>query len=213
MGDGHAPAGFANGIVAILVIRVGHEHVPLTVDHVRVEVVWSAGVVDVVPRIHPRWICFVRYVNERDADLSGVAPLPDVRVGITGVNQLILLNDVFATVVFEVLHVEHLRVRVVVYASDGCVVRVRHVHDVHVVPTSEVGVRSAVGGGGDLDLCVTWSGQGIEVEKFHVVGSEFMLTCVFVVVSLALNQWIARLHGRVFARGRLNVIAEDQQRC
>ena len=126
--------------------------------------------------------------------MGGVAPLANVGVGITRVNELILLDDIFPAVVFEVLDIQDLGVWVVVHAGDGGVGGVGDVHNVHVVPSSKVSVRIAVGRGGHLNFGVSGCGQGVEIEKFHVVRSQFMLTGVFVVVALALNQWIAGLH-------------------
>ena len=126
---------------------------------------------------------------------------------------MVLLNNVFTTVVFEILNVQHLRVRVVVHAGDRGVVRVGNIHDVHVIPTCKIGIRFAVGRGRHLNFGVAGCGQGVEIEKFHVVRTEFVLTGIFVVVAFALNQWVASLHRRVFTRGRLNIVTEDQQRC
>ena len=67
--DGHAAAGFTDGVVAVIVIGVGDEHVPLAVDHVGVEVVRAGGMVRIVPRINPRRVGFVRVIDERNGDL------------------------------------------------------------------------------------------------------------------------------------------------
>ena len=47
--DGHTTAGFTQSRIALLVIRVGYENVPFSIDHVRVEVVRTTWMVDVVP--------------------------------------------------------------------------------------------------------------------------------------------------------------------
>ena len=49
MSDGDPAARFADGCVAVVVLGVRDEHVPLAVDHVRVEVVRPGWMVDVVP--------------------------------------------------------------------------------------------------------------------------------------------------------------------
>ena len=213
MSDGDAPTCFANGIVAIVVVGVGHEHVPLAIDHVRVEVVWASGVIDVVPRINPGRIGFVRDIDERDRDLSGVAPLANVRVRIAWVNELVLLNDVFTAIVFEVLDIKHLRVRVVVHAHHRGVVWVGHVDNMHVVPPSKIGIGFTVGCGCHLDLGVPWCGQGIEIKQFHVVTAKGVLAGVLVIVTLTLNQWIVVSKYRIFNDIGLDIVSENQQGC
>ncbi len=160
----------------------------------------------IVPRVNPNGVRFVRHVNERDADLGWIAPLANVGVRITRINELILLDDVFSAVVFEVLDIQHLGVWVVVYPGNGRVHWIGHVHNVHIVPTSEVSVRFPVRCGGHLHFGVSGRGQGVEIEKFHVVRSEFVLTGIFVVVSLFLDQWVTGFHGRVFLNGLLNIV-------
>ena len=49
VGNRHATASFPDGVVAVVVVGVGHEHVPLTINHVRVEVMWAGGVIGIVP--------------------------------------------------------------------------------------------------------------------------------------------------------------------
>ena len=210
VGNRHATASFPDGVVAVVVVGVGHEHVPLTINHVRVEVMWAGGVVGIVPRINPRWVGLVCDVDERDGHLSGVAPFADVRVGVARVHELILLNDVFSAVVFEVLHVKHLRVWVVEDACHGGVVRVGHVNDVHVVPTGKISVGFAVRRCGDLDFGVSGRGQGIKVEQFHVIAAEFMLAGVLVIVAFPLNQRVAVLQRWIFNDVGFNIVPEDQ---
>ena len=47
--NGDSTAGFADGIVAFIVIGIGDEHIPFAVNHVRVEVVRAAGMVAIIP--------------------------------------------------------------------------------------------------------------------------------------------------------------------
>ena len=126
---------------------------------------------------------------------------------------MILLNDVFSTVVLEVLHVEHLRVRVVVDPHHRGVVWVGHIDDVHVVPAGKIGVGFAVGCGGHLNFCVARCRQGIEVEQFHVVATKGVLAGVLVVVAFALNQWIVVSKGGVFDNVGLHIVTENQHGC
>ena len=49
MSDGDTAACFTQSGIALLVIRVGYEDVPFSINHVRVEVVGAARVVDIVP--------------------------------------------------------------------------------------------------------------------------------------------------------------------
>ena len=212
VGNRHATASFPDGVVAVVVVGVGHEHVPLTIDHVRVEVVWAGGVVGIVPRINPRRVGLVRDVDERDRHLSRVAPFTDVRIGVARVNELILLNDVLSTVVFEVLHVKHLRVRVVVDPHDRGVVWVGHIDNVHVVPTGKIGVGISVGRGGDLNFSVSGRCQRVEVEQFHVVATKGVLASVLVVVAFALNQRIVVSKCGVFHNIGFHVVSKDQHR-
>ena len=86
--------------------------------------------------------------------MGRIVPLADVGVRVARIHQLVLLDDVFTSVVFEVLDVQHLRVGVVVHARYRGVGRIGHVDDVHVVPAGEVGVGLAVGRGGHLNFSV-----------------------------------------------------------
>ena len=86
--------------------------------NVGVEVVGSSWVVDVIPIVDKNGIGFVCHVDECGTDLDWVAPFANIRIRISRVDQLILLNDVFPTVVFEVLDVQNLGVRVVVHTDN-----------------------------------------------------------------------------------------------
>ena len=47
--DGYATTSFSQSGVALLVIRVGYENVPFSINHVWVEIVWTTWVIDIVP--------------------------------------------------------------------------------------------------------------------------------------------------------------------
>ena len=66
--------------VAGRVIRVGDKYIPLVVNHVGEQVVWSRGMVCVVPGINPGRVGLVGDVDQRHGDLSGIFPFTDVRV-------------------------------------------------------------------------------------------------------------------------------------
>ena len=134
MSDGHSTARFANSVVALIVIGICYKEVPFTVDHVGVQIMRAAGVVNVVPRVNPSWIRFVGNVDDHNGYLAGFAPLTDVGVGIARVDELVLLNDVFPAVVFQIFNVQNLGVRVFENANDFCVFRVGNINNVHVVP-------------------------------------------------------------------------------
>ena len=210
MGDGHTTASLADGIVAVVVIRVGHEHVPLAVDHVGVEVVRAGRVIGVVPRINPGWVGFVRDVDEGDRDLSRVVPFPNVGVGVARVDKLVLLDDVFSPESFQIFHVQNLGVGVVVNARDGGVGWVGNVHDVHVVPPGKVCIGLAIGRGGHLNFSVACRGEWVEIQQFHVVRAKHVLAGVRMVVISPLNQRVIRLKGHLFLDGGLDVVAKDE---
>ena len=210
MGDGHTAASLADGIVAVVVIRIGHEHVPLTVDHVRVQIVRAGRVIGVVPRINPGWVGLVRDINEGDRDLGGIVPFANVGVGIAGVDKLVLLNDVFSPESFQIFHVQDLGVRVVVDAGYGGVGRVGDVHDVHVVPPGEVSVRFAIWRGCHLNFSVACRGEWVEIQQFHVVRAKHVLACIRMVVIFSLNQRVIGLKGWLFLNGGLDVVTKDE---
>ena len=115
-----------------------------------------------------------------------IAPFPYIWVCVARVNQLVLLNDVFTSIVLEVLNIQNLGVRVVVDARDACVVWIGDIDDVHVIPTSKIGVGFPIGSRCYLNLGVAWCGQGVEVDKCHVIGARHVLRGVGMVVPLIL---------------------------
>ena len=131
VGDGDASTGITLTDVAGLVFWIGDEDVPLIVYHVGVEVVRATRVVGVVPRVDPARVGLVGHVHECDRDLSWISPFADIGVGCAGVDDLVLDDDVFATVVLEIFDVENLCVRVVIDTGDGCVQGIGDVDDVH----------------------------------------------------------------------------------
>ena len=155
MGDGDAPTCIALSDIASLVVRIGHEDVPLVVDHVCVEVVWPTGVVSIVPRVHPTRVTLVCDINQSYGDLSGILPFSDIGVGSARVNQLVLHNHVFSAIVLEVLDIENLGVWIVVNSRHSGVRWVRNIDNVHFTPASDVGVCLAIGRVGDLNLGIT----------------------------------------------------------
>ena len=170
VGDGYPPAGVPLADVAGVVVRVRDEDVPLPVDHVGVEVVRAAGVVRIVPRPDPSGVLLVGHVDQRDRHLGRVLPCPDVRVSRPWVDQLVLEDDVLPTVVLEVLHVKHLRVRVVVLRDPGGVLGVGDVDDVHLGPPGDVGVEPTIRRLSHLDLGVPGLCQRVVAEGPYVGG-------------------------------------------
>ena len=59
MSESDPPAGITLSHIARLVVGVGDEDVPLVVNHVSVEIVRTARVVDIVPRVDPTGVGLV----------------------------------------------------------------------------------------------------------------------------------------------------------
>ena len=192
MSNRNATAGFPNSILTLLIIRVCNEQVPLSIDHMGVEVVWAGWVVGIKPIIDKNRVCFVGDVDEGCAHLNRIAPFPNIWIRIAWIDELVLLNDVFAAVIFEVFDIQNLSVWIVVNTNDGGVVWIGHIHDVHVIPSGQVCICSfAIGGSCNLNLGVTWCGQGIEIEKGHIISARHVLGSVGMVVTFVL---IERVH-------------------
>ena len=118
MGNGDASTGFSNSVLALLIIWIGNEQIPFSINHVCVQIVRACWVICIVPIINKNRVCFVGDVDECSTHLNWVAPLSNVRICIPWVNKLILLDDVFTAVVLEVLYIQNLGVGVVVDADD-----------------------------------------------------------------------------------------------
>ena len=54
---------FTDGIIAFLIIRISNKYVPFPINHVSVDIVWTAWMVNIIPRVDIYWICFVCYVD------------------------------------------------------------------------------------------------------------------------------------------------------
>ena len=88
--------------------------------------------------------------------MSRIAPLTNVWISVAGIDKLVLKNDVFISVVFQILHIENLCVWIVVNTDDLRVRGVGDIYDVHVVPTCLVGVHISVGGTSNGNFSVSW---------------------------------------------------------
>ena len=186
--DGYAPARVSLSDIARVVVRVGDEDVPLSVDDMGVEVVRAAGVVGVIPSTDPLGVLLVSHFDECDGHLSRIFPRTHIRVCSPRIDQLVLEHDVLASIVLDVLDIQNLRVGVVVFPHPRRVLGVCDVDYVHLRPPSDVGVYIAVRGLSHLNLGVPGLSQRIIAQGLYVRGREHVLTSIPVVVAIVLQQ-------------------------
>ncbi len=101
---------------------------------------------------------------------------------------MVLEHDVLATIVLDVLHIQNLRVGVVVLPHPSRVLGVCDVDYVHLRPPSDVGVYIAVRGLSNLNLGVPGLSQRIIAQGLYVRGREHVLASIPVVVTVVLQQ-------------------------
>ena len=190
MSDGDSSTRLTRADIALFVVRVCDEDVPLSVNHLCVEIVRSARMVCIVPRVDIFGVSFVGHIDKCDADLCWVTPLSDIWVTASAVNQLILDDYILTPIVFEILDIEHLSVRVEIDSYNRRVVWVGHIDNVHLFPAGYVGVGVAVGAVSDLKFCVSGLCQRVEVGKLNIGCSEFMLGGIPMVMFFILKKWV-----------------------
>ena len=150
MGDGNSTTGISLANITGFVIWIRHENVPFSINHVGVEVVRSTWMICIIPSIDKRRFGLVSDINQSHGNLSRVTPLTNIRICISGIYQLILNNNVFSTIVFEIFHIQNLCIWVDVYSRYNGICWICHIDNMHFRPSGKVGIGSTIGGIGHL---------------------------------------------------------------